>query len=68
MVTRSHIEPVETQPWRSAKDFEGWYADIVGLPVKDEIQQCHLGLPPHLLSTSLLGWEGSPRSPKRCGG
>src|SRR5215470_4828390 len=27
-------------------------------PVKDEIQQRHLGLPPHLLSTSLLGWEG----------
>src|SRR5262249_62157058 len=27
-------------------------------PVKDEIQQRHLGLPPRLLSTSLLGWEG----------
>src|SRR5215470_5592644 len=27
-------------------------------PVKDEIQQRHLGLPPHLLSTSLLGWDG----------
>jgi hypothetical protein len=26
-------------------------------PVKDEIQQRHLGLPPHLLSSSLLGWE-----------
>src|SRR5215475_10793712 len=27
-------------------------------PVKDEIQQRHLGLPPHLLSTSLLDWAG----------
>ena len=27
-------------------------------PVKDEIQQRHLGLPPHLLSASLLGWDG----------
>ena len=26
--------------------------------VKDEIQQRHLGLPPELLSTSLLTWEG----------
>ena len=38
--------------------FDGWYADMVVSPVKDEIQQRHLGLPPHLLSTSLLGWEG----------
>jgi SAM-dependent methyltransferase len=38
--------------------FDGWYADMVASPVKDEIQQRHLGLPPRLLSTSLLGWEG----------
>lgn len=38
--------------------FNGWYADMTGSPVKDEIQQRHLGLPPHLLSTSLLGWDG----------
>ena len=31
---------------------------MTGSPVKDEIQQRHLGLPPQLLSTSLLGWEG----------
>jgi ubiquinone/menaquinone biosynthesis C-methylase UbiE len=31
---------------------------MVGSSVKDEIQQRHLGLPSHLLSTSLLGWEG----------
>src|SRR5689334_24345946 len=27
-------------------------------PVKDEIEQRHLGLPPGLLSTSLLTWSG----------
>jgi SAM-dependent methyltransferase len=31
---------------------------MVATPVKDEIEQRHLGLPPHLLSTSLLGWDG----------
>jgi SAM-dependent methyltransferase len=41
-----------------AEYFNGWYADMIAAPVKDEIQQRHLGLPPHLLSTSLLGWEG----------
>jgi SAM-dependent methyltransferase len=41
-----------------AEYFDGWYADMVGSPVKDEIQQRHLGLPPQLLSTSLLGWDG----------
>jgi SAM-dependent methyltransferase len=38
--------------------FDGWYADMAVSAVKDEIVQRHLGLPPHLLSTSLLGWEG----------
>jgi SAM-dependent methyltransferase len=41
-----------------AEYFDGWYADMTGSPVKDEIQRRHLGLPPHLLSTSLLGWDG----------
>ena len=41
-----------------AEYFDGWYADMTASPVKDEIQQRHLGLPPRLLSTSLLGWEG----------
>src|SRR3954470_14127824 len=31
---------------------------MVATPVKDEIEQRHLGLPPHLLSTSLLTWDG----------
>ena len=42
----------------TAEYFNGWYADMVNCPVKDEIEQRHLGLPPHLLSTSLLTWDG----------
>lgn len=38
--------------------FDGWYADMADERVKDEIQQRHLGLPPELLSTSLLTWQG----------
>jgi len=49
---------VGSQPAPSAEYFDGWYADMVATPVKDEIEQRHLGLPPHLLSTSLLGWDG----------
>jgi SAM-dependent methyltransferase len=49
---------MEPRPGPLAKYFDGWYADMTTSPVKDEIQQRHLGLPPHLLSTSLLGWEG----------
>jgi SAM-dependent methyltransferase len=41
-----------------AQYFDGWYADMARSPVVDEIQQRQLGLPPALLSTSLLGWEG----------
>jgi len=49
---------VEPGPGSLAEYFDSWYADMTGSPVKDEIQQRHLGLPPQLLSTSLLGWEG----------
>jgi SAM-dependent methyltransferase len=49
---------METRPPRTAAYFDGWYADMVGSPVKDEIMQRHLGLPAHLLSTSLLSWNG----------
>jgi SAM-dependent methyltransferase len=41
-----------------AEYFDHWYADMSVSPVKDEILQRHLGLPPHLLSTSVLPWEG----------
>jgi hypothetical protein len=65
-VTRRRTEPMETHPWPSAEDFDGWYADISGSPVKDEIQRRHLGLPPHLLSTGLLGWAAIAEVAKRC--
>ena len=61
-----HNDRMESQPDSLAKYFDDWYADMTGSPVKDEIQQRHLGLPPHLLSTSLLGWDGSPRPPWHC--
>ena len=38
--------------------FDGWYADMAGSAAKDEIMRRHLRLPPYLLSTSSLGWEG----------
>ena len=38
--------------------FDQWYADMEHSPRKDEIEQRHLGLPPHLQSTSLLTWDG----------
>lgn len=38
--------------------FDRWYADMEQCPLKDEIEQRHLGLPPDLLSTSLLTWDG----------
>jgi SAM-dependent methyltransferase len=41
-----------------AQYFDNWYAAMPEAPVKDEIQQRHLGLPAHLLSTSLLTWAG----------
>jgi SAM-dependent methyltransferase len=49
---------MDPEPGSLAQHFDGWYADMTASPVKDQIQQRHLGLPPHLLSTSLLGWEG----------
>lgn len=55
---RAHTDRMGTPPWPSAEEFDGWYADMTGSPVKDEIQQRYLGLPPHVLSTSLLGWDG----------
>jgi hypothetical protein len=49
---------VEPEPGSLAGYFNSWYADMTGSPVKDQIQQRHLGLPPGLRSTSLLGWDG----------
>ena len=49
----AHTDRMEPQPDSLAE-----YAEMTGSPVKDKIQQRHLGLPPHLLSTSLLSWDG----------
>ena len=37
---------MEAGPGPLAEYFDGWYADMTTSPVKDEIQQRHLGLPP----------------------
>jgi SAM-dependent methyltransferase len=42
----------------SAQYFDDWYANMASSGIGDEIQQRHLGLPAHLLSTSLLTWGG----------
>jgi SAM-dependent methyltransferase len=49
---------VNTSDPALAQYFDDWYADMADSPVKDEIEQRHLGLPPGLLSTSLLTWSG----------
>jgi SAM-dependent methyltransferase len=49
---------MEPEPGSLAEYFDGWYADMTRSPAKDQIEQRHLGLPRHLLSTSLLGWDG----------
>jgi SAM-dependent methyltransferase len=49
---------VEPEPGSLAEYFNSWYANMTGSPAMDRIQQGHLGLPPRLLSTSLLGWDG----------
>jgi SAM-dependent methyltransferase len=47
-----------TPPPLDAEYFDAWYANMVGSSLMDDIQQRLLGLPPHLLSTSLLAWDG----------
>jgi SAM-dependent methyltransferase len=48
----------EAPPPPDAEYFDAWYADMATSRTVDEIHQRHLGLPPRLLSTSLLGWDG----------
>ncbi|GIH19329.1 class I SAM-dependent methyltransferase [Rugosimonospora africana] len=48
---------MSTESRLSAEYFDQWYADMVTSPAKDEIQRRHLGLPAHVLSTSLLPWD-----------
>ncbi|MYW91426.1 class I SAM-dependent methyltransferase [Amycolatopsis rubida] len=42
----------------SAEDFDNWYSDMQDSVAQDAIHQRHLGLPPRLLSSSLLTWDG----------
>ena len=49
---------MESPPSALAQYFDTWFASMARSPAVDEIQQLHLGLPPGLLSTSLLTWEG----------
>jgi SAM-dependent methyltransferase len=49
---------VEKRPEISAEYFDQWYANMGDNSPHDEIVQRHLGLPRHLLSTSLLTWDG----------
>jgi SAM-dependent methyltransferase len=54
----THTECMAPKPWPEASTFNDWYTEMAGSSLKDEIVQRHLGLPPALLSSSLLGWEG----------
>jgi SAM-dependent methyltransferase len=42
----------------AAQYFDTWYADLAETTAVDEFHWRHLGLPPELLSTSLLNWAG----------
>ncbi len=42
----------------AAQYFDTWYADMSETTAVDEFHWRHLGLPPELLSTSLLSWTG----------
>lgn len=48
---------MEERPQLTAEYFDSWYADMVNSPRLDAITRRHLGLPPSLLSTSLLSWD-----------
>lgn len=42
----------------TAEQFDEWYSNMRGDATRDDVHQRHLGLPPRLLSTSLLTWDG----------
>lgn len=58
MAIGRHNRGMTTETGSLAAYFDGWYAEMTGSPAKDELVRRHLGLPPGLLSTSLLGWDG----------
>lgn len=42
----------------SAEDFDQWYANMAATSSGDEVKRRFLGLPAHVLSSSLLTWDG----------
>jgi SAM-dependent methyltransferase len=57
-LTAAILVRVTATPPPSAEFYDQWYAEMVDSPARDEIVQRHLGLPAHVLSTSLLCWDG----------
>jgi SAM-dependent methyltransferase len=53
-----HTLSVDKLAGPSAEYFDQWYANMAETRPTDGITQRHLGLPPALLSTSLLTWDG----------
>ncbi len=58
---RVHTDRMESEPGSLVEYFDGWYADMTGSSVKDEIQQRHLGLPPYLLYCRRRAWSAAKR-------
>src|SRR5687767_5252111 len=52
------LDAVTDTPPSAAARYDSWYSNMAAAPAMDGIVQRHLGLPPDLLSTSLLSWEG----------
>lgn len=50
--------PVTDRPSLTAGYFDSWYADMARSSAKDEIMARHLGLPPSLLATNTVPWQG----------
>lgn len=47
-----------SDPAPLSADFDEWYSNMAASSPREAITQRHLGLPPRLLSTSLLTWDG----------
>ena len=41
----------------TARDFDAWYAAMAASPAKDDLVRRHLGQPPEMLGSGLLGWD-----------
>lgn len=55
---RDYADAMAPPPEPDASYFDSWYAAMATSTIKEELKWRHLGLPPHLLSTSLLTWGG----------